>query len=385
MDVRVLVIGVCALGIWACSDSSPGPVSASGGGGAGGTAGAGGIAGAGGTAGTGGADAGVDSGAKPDAASDGSAGDTGASSAIKGHPDPAATYPAYQGFTLYLVEEFNVPIDLNNDPLWTWGDGTIDDGLARFGEDSITFSDGKMKITVSEGATPAGFSVVKNGNVAARTLKSGEFRSKYNMFRWGRYEVSLKPPASQSNFILSMFTFRTPHYQEWREIDIELLGSLPTSLSTNVIIGQNKTGWSANDEEPASTYPFGGAPAMALPAGYAGAGAFHTYAIEALPDHVTFFVDGVPIRIKQSGVGANKLIVPERSMKTMFNNWVFNGTAFGGGDPSKNTYPFTGEYDWFRFYKWNQDTAYPCDPIPACLPADDKDLSGNNPKETVAL
>ena len=42
------------------------------------------------------------------------------------------------------------------------------------------------------------------------------------------------------------------------------------------------------------------------------------------------------------------------------------------------TYPFTGEYDWFRFYKWDQDDKYPC----ACLPADDKDLSANNPKET---
>jgi hypothetical protein len=70
-------------------------------------------------------------------------------------------------------------------------------------------------------------------------------------------------------------------------------------------------------------------------------------------------------------------------MKTMFNHWVFNGTAFGGGDPAKNVYPFTGEYDWFRFYKWDQDTAYPCDPIPACLPADDKDFSDNNPKESV--
>ena len=111
------------------------------------------------------------------------------------------------------------------------------------------------------------------------------------------------------------------------------------------------------------------------------AGVFHTYAFEALPDHVTYFVDGVPVRTKQKGVGQNKLIVPERSMKVMMNNWVFNGTAFGGGDPTKNTYPLVGEYDWFRFYKWDQDTSYPCDPLPACLPADDKDLSANNPKE----
>ena len=57
--------------------------------------------------------------------------------------------------------------------------------------------------------------------------------------------------------------------------------------------------------------------------------------------------------------------------------WVFENSGFGG-DPTKNTYPFTGEYDWFRFYKWDQDDKYPCAP----LPADDKDLSANNPKET---
>jgi beta-glucanase (GH16 family) len=108
---------------------------------------------------------------------------------------------------------------------------------------------------------------------------------------------------------------------------------------------------------------------------------FHTYAFEALPDHVTFFVDGVPVRTKQKGVGQNKLIVPERSMKVMMNNWVFKQTGFGGGDPAKNTYPLIGEYDWFRFYKWDQDATYPCEPVPGCLPADDKDFSLNNPNE----
>jgi beta-glucanase (GH16 family) len=347
-----------------------------------GAAGATGAAGSGGAAGTtsvAGHDGGPVSDGGADAATDG-----GATSAVKGHPTPGATYPTYAGFTLYLVEEFNDPVDLNKDPLWTWGDGTINDGQARFVEDAITFADGKLKITISQGHTDAGFSVVKNGDVPARELKSGELRSKYNMFRYGRYEASIKAPLIDGNFILSMFSFRTPHYQEWREIDWELLGSLPRSVSTNIIIGQNMQSWAATAEEPASVFPFGAQPAMALPAGYGAREAFHTYAFELLPDHVTFFVDGVPIRTKQDKLGANKLIVPERSMKVMFNHWVFNSTGAFGGDPSKNVYPFTGEYDWFRFYKWDQDVTYPCEPVPACLPADDKDLSANNPKEAAA-
>ncbi|HVU53099.1 MAG TPA: glycoside hydrolase family 16 protein, partial [Polyangia bacterium] len=314
-------------------------------------------------------------------------GDTATASAIKGHPDPTATYPKYDGFSLYLVEEFNAPIDLDKDPLWTWGDGTIDDGLARFGEDAIKFGNGLMTITVTAAPTPAGLSVTKAGMlpgaaVPAKALSSGEFRSKYNMFRWGRYEVSMRAPTAESNFVLSMFSFRTPHFQSWREIDFELVQDLPASLSTNVIIGMNMTGFNANAQEVARAYPFGAQPAMALPAGYKSQGEFHTYAFEALPDHITWFVDGVPIRTKTKGVGANDLIVPELSMKVMMNHWVFDGTAFGGADPTKNTYPMVGEYDWFRFYKWDMDPTYPCEPIPACLPPADLALSVNNPKET---
>jgi len=414
-EFRSLVLGLafCA----ACSSGAKAPVTPTGAAGsmtgaAGAAAGATGAAGAMGGAGagaaagngttTGAAGASGGSTGAAGAASGGSTGAAGAptdggapqdggggstTAAIKGHPDPTATYPKYDGFSLYLVEEFNAPINLDTDSLWTWGDGTIDDGLARFGEDAISFADGHMKIAITKGDTPMGLSVTKAGMlpgamVPARTLKSGEFRSKYNMFRWGRYEVSMRAPLNESNFVMSMFSFRTPHFQEWREIDFELVADLPTAVSTNVIIGMNMTGYNPLAEEPARMYPFGAPPAMALPTGFMAETAFHTYAFEALPDHITYFVDGVPIRTKQKSIGKNNLIVPERSMKIMMNNWVFNGTAFGGFDPNNNTYPLVAEYDWFRFYKWNMDMAYPCEPIPTCLPADDLDLSVNNPKET---
>jgi hypothetical protein len=367
------------------TSGAAGSTGAAGSSGAAGTSGAAGLTGAAGQTGAAGATgaAGTNGASGSDA---GAPTDGPTATAIKGHPAAGMAYPTYPGFTLYLVEEFDAPIDLNADPLWTWGDGTINDGQARFGEEAITFSEGKMKITVSKGDTPAGLSIVKSGvapgaMVGAKTLKSGELRSKHNMFRFGRYEASIKGPPVDGNYILSFFGFRTPHFEEWREIDFELLGSLPKSVSTNIIIGMNMENWSPTAEEPASVFPFGAQPAMALPATFDARGGFHTYAFEALPDHVTFFVDGVPIRTKLDKVGQNKLIVPERSFKIMFNHWVFNNTGFGG-DPAKNTYPFTGEYDWFRFYRWNQDAKYPCEPLPSCLPADDRNLSANNPKET---
>ena len=38
---------------------------------------------------------------------------------VSGHPDPSKSYPSYPGFTLALVEEFESPLDLDNDPIWT--------------------------------------------------------------------------------------------------------------------------------------------------------------------------------------------------------------------------------------------------------------------------
>jgi hypothetical protein len=41
-------------------------------------------------------------------------------------------------------------------------------------------------------------------------------------------------------------------------------------------------------------------------------------------------------------------------------------------------YPIAGQYDWFRFYKWNQDDTYPKAGAPASLSAADLELAKNN-------
>lgn len=64
----------------------------------------------------------------------------------------------------------------------------------------------------------------------------------------------------------------------------------------------------------------------------------------------------------------------------MLNLWIYDGRAFGGKHPENNRYPMVAEYDYFRFYKWDGDTEYPCENMSTkCLREDDKYLSGNNP------
>lgn len=302
---------------------------------------------------------------------------------IYGHPDPATDYPKIGEFTPYLVEEFNSPIDLDSDPIWTWSDTALGDGAARMVKDNITFEGGNMVLKVSQQEVKGGYSFAAADNVGTRQLASGEFRSMYNNFRYGRYEVRMKAPSNASNYIFTMFAYRTPAYLNWREIDIEVQASPKNSFITNLITAEPGTRvWNGGIEESARDYPFGGdAAAQPIPGGFDTQAQFHTYAFEWLPTSVKWYIDGVLIRTKTDGVGKNKLPIPKLSTKIVMNIWIFPTKDLGGGDPALNVYPIAGQYDWFRFYKWTGDDTYPCANTPSCLPVDDLKLAKNNPND----
>jgi endo-1,3-1,4-beta-glycanase ExoK len=297
---------------------------------------------------------------------------------IYGHPDPDFDYPVRDGFTPYLIEEFNEPLDLENDPNWTYGDGALYEGMTRMVKENIAFADGNMSLTITNTPQPGAYSYSAADNVAAKPLSSGELRTIYNNFRYGRYEVRMKAPATGSNYIFTMFAYRTPAYLLWREIDIEVQASPRNTFITNLITAEAGTRvWSPSIEDSTTQYPYGGG-GTALPATFDTQSDYHVYAFEWLPTEIKWYVDDQLIRVKQDGVGKNSLPVPKESTKIVMNLWVFTSGDLGGGDPALNTFPITGHYDWFRFYKWNQDANYPCNDAPACLTESDLNLSKNN-------
>ena len=175
-----------------------------------------------------------------------------ASGSVSGHPDPSKTYPSYPGFTLALVEEFDSPLDLDSDPIWTWSDGGLFEGDVRFVKQQIRFEDGKMKISATKnpGYSTQACSHAEVGTVDHKPLVSGEFRSRRNIFRYGRYEVRMKAPDVQrgnpdvdGNFVATMFIFRDAKFRHWREIDIEVTGDSPNSVTTNVLRADNTEFW----------------------------------------------------------------------------------------------------------------------------------------------
>lgn len=288
---------------------------------------------------------------------------------VQGHPDCDFAYPEYPGFTLALVEEFNEPIDLVNDPVWTYSDGALDEGGIRFVKEGLSFENGVMKITINQGETFSEFSHAEQKQVTAKSLTSGELRTKYNNYRYGRYEVSLKTPSVQpgdtqinGGYVSTLFVFRTPKFQTWREIDIEATGDSPMGFTTNIIHGENRQGWAAD---------FAAADSSLLDFNHRED--FHVYAFEWTSEYVRWFVDGQMVREFTEKEG--EIQVPTESTKIMMNLWL---GAFGG-DPTNNVYPLSSEYDWLRFYKWDQEPSYPMDP--ASLPATDLDGSKNNPED----
>lgn len=325
-----------------------------------GTAGTTGAAGTTGTAGTGG-------------------GTTACPAGVKGHCNAdTGAVDKYPGFHLALAEEFDQPIDLDKDPIWTWSDGGPPEGQARFNKSQISFANGQMIITAIQQNVAPSTSYAEpdkdktTGTPGLRTVLSGEFRTKYNNYRYGRYEVKFQAPVenmgktADGNFLSTMFTFRTPKWSKWRELDLELEANIKNKVAYNVVNADNAGG-----------YPGGDSGSLAPP-GIANFSVqqMHTYIIEWTPTKVTWYVDGNVLRSNNNTAPG----IPTLSAKIMMNLWVF-GSAGAFGNPANNVYPFHSTYEYFRFYKWDQETMYPVDD-PKTLPQADLAYSQNNSNET---
>jgi hypothetical protein len=297
-----------------------------------------------------------------------------------GRPSKTKSYPSYPGFTLWLVEEFDEAIDLDKDLIWTWSDGGLGEGDVRFVRDQISFKDGKMivEVTHNKGQTPSeACSHAEVGNIGHKPLLSGEFRTRYNMFRYGRYEVNMKAPLpdkhnprTNGNYISTMFVYRDAKYENWREIDIEITADSANAVTTNMLNADHTSGWKPGIQKSVHGHP----------SGINVRTKFNTYMFEWLPNQITWFINGKKVRTQKQG----GLRVPDMPGKIMMNLWIFRGGGFGGGSVRNNRYPMQAEYDWFRFYKWDKDPHYPCGPDGACLGSKDKKiLSSNNPCDNI--
>jgi beta-glucanase (GH16 family) len=313
---------------------------------------------------------------------------------VIGHPDSTITYPTHAGYTLYLAEEFNDPIDFTTDPNWAWSDGDVPGGSVRFVQSQITFAAGNLLLTAINrpaGNDPPALSFAQNStSIAPMAQISGEMRTTYNNYRYGWYEARYKPPTDTTgNFISTFFIFRTPQKQDWREIDIELTptgtGSPgPGGLGTNVYffgtpaMPNGNDGYNAAHSDGNEQVSLAGLPTPVTN----NQADFHVYAFEWQPTFIKWYVDGTLVRTKTATAAVP---IPDQSAKLFVNLWIFGSPdAFGGDTPGNNVYPLTATYDYVRFYKLDDTTmepTYPCAPTPTCVLRADNLESKNNPND----
>ena len=277
--------------------------------------------------------------------------------------NPVVSYPGYSGrysnFTLSVDERFD-GVALNA-ARWATGDGTFPENNCRFQPQGVRVAGGHMELVVRNEHIPASHSVDQNQIKDARNYSCGEARLRQRI-QYGRIEGRFRTPISgATGFITSLFTYDVADYQ-WRELDIELEGGRPGSMSSNYIYGDNANLWFF-EWQATRTW---GAWERLHPTPRA-TREWIVYAIEWTPDYVAWFMDGVEVRrMVENDVDGNPLIppqilpatLPRKPTTVMMNFWIPTPAVMlgFGGDTGGNVYPMVAQYDWFRYYTWTPGT-----------------------------
>lgn len=255
--------------------------------------------------------------------------------------------PCPGGFTLKIDDRFD---SLDTD-IWERSTGGFPDNECRFIDhpDRVRFDgDGKMRLVMEAMEVPASYSRHEKKVVTAKPCASGELRTLIEQGPYGRLEARMKSPDS-SGFVQSLFTFQF-YKDPWQEIDIELQGRLPESVSTNVITSHAKT------YQECDLYKCTNNTEKHLPIGSRHSSDWHVYTIDWLPDKINYYVDGELKRTVTSeqinSAGGN---FPNQSATILMNFWqpAHKIAKWFGGEWSLDQLPLIAEYDWFRYYSFD--------------------------------
>ena len=258
------------------------------------------------------------------------------------------TYVGYNscpaGYTLIIDDRF----DALNTGIWERSTGGFPDNECRFVDhpDRVRFDgDGKMRLVMDALDVPSSYSRHEKKMVAAKPCASGELRTVIEHGPYGRLEARMKSPDS-SGYVQSLFTFQF-YKDPWQEIDIELQGRLPESVSTNVITSHAKS------YEECDLYKCTHNTEKHLPLSSKHSIDWHVYTIDWQPEKIEFLVDGDLKRtVTAADINANGGNYPDQAAIILMNFWqpVQKIARWFGGEWSLQQLPLVAEYDWFRYY-----------------------------------
>jgi len=179
---------------------------------------------------------------------------------------------------------------------------TFPGNLALFSPDRLSFSDEGVRVILDKGS----------GN--GRRLVSGAFASSRSFTHgWFRAEIRA---AAGPGLITGFFLHRGSPRQE---IDIELVGTDPTRMLTNVF-------FNPGGEGTAMEYGYRGAPHW-VDLGFDATQDFHEYAIGWTADRIVWLVDGRPVHERPSW---QPTPIPHLAMRLHANLWAPRSVELAG-------------------------------------------------------
>lgn len=152
------------------------------------------------------------------------------------------------------------------------------------------------------------------GNDGHRPYRSGTVAST-DSFIHGRFEADIKP-APGPGIVTGFFLHRAAPRQE---IDIELVGSQPTRMLTNVYFNPGDVG-------TALSYGYRGSPCW-VELGFDTTAEFHTYGIDWRPGRISWLVDGTVVHQRDSW---DPTPIPHLPMRLHANVWVPRSQELAG-------------------------------------------------------
>lgn len=283
----------------------------------------------------------------------------------------------YPGFTLVLDERF----DTFDDTLWQRGDGAVGaEADCRFQPQGVQVSNGVLELTIRKESVAASWSEDHQLDKKAYSYSCGELRTRPDRrVRYGRIETRMKSPdrATASGYISSLFTYikaeNAQGQKEWEEIDIELEGIRPDKFQANLIYGIDTWEWWRTRDYGAWEDKIVIGPVDA----------WRVFAIEWLPDRISWYVDGKLYKtLLQSDIDCDPACVPPQKHATpipddpadlLMNFWIPNDTIQDefGGNKGSNAYPMKTRYDWLRYYRYDAQPAEGWEPLSAAPAVDD--------------
>jgi GR25 family glycosyltransferase involved in LPS biosynthesis len=181
----------------------------------------------------------------------------------------------------------------------------------------------RINWSIMEDTFPSNLSYFKRTNVSITeknelrlTLKNEKYLSKEyssasietnRYFRYGRYEVTMKP-AKGNGLISAFFLHRN---DPWQEIDLEILGKDTTKILINVYYNPGIDGIKNN-------YGNRGTPIL-INLGFDASSDYHKYSVEWEPHEIRWYVDNILVYIRAIW---EPTPIPDLPMKFYVNIWA---------------------------------------------------------------